>query len=248
MLIRLGDFTFHGGDLPGPTGFTVASVSGWTGGPGVKRDAQARQNAPGSFRAASFAADRIVSWSGAYHGSSLDDVQYKADALAGVEGRELRVAVAWPDFRWVDATVDRVRFAPEGALPRADYQVDLWLPDPFKYGESRSFVSSGADVQLWHRGNAASWPVVTVSGSFPSGYRIVHPGGSFRVGSALSAGSTDVVDFRRGTVHRNGVLLSGVVLTADRRSVPGGVSVPMRVEAVSSGSGQASFAVVDTFL
>lgn len=254
MHIQFGGFVFYGGEMPAPTGFTVSRFSGWTGGPGVKRETVDRQGAPGSFRAVSYATDRVVSWGGRYHGSSLDDVQAMSDALSGAESRELVVTVAWPESRWVNATVDRVRFEPEGALPYADYQVDLWLPDPRKFGVVRESVSSAtsanadtAIVKAWHRGNFDATPrfTVTASSSMSSGYQLKGKGRTFEVPGPLSVGQTDKVDFRSGTVRRNGVLVTGVVPRTF--TVAGGEVADWRLWPLS-GAGSATMHLPDTFI
>lgn len=247
MHIRLGDFTFHGGDLPSPTGFTVQSVSGWTGGPGVKRDNMARQGAPGSFNVKGYSADRVVTWRGRYWGSSPDEVQHKADELTGFESLEARVVVAWPEPRWVDAHVDRVRFEPSGYDRWADYQIELWVPDSYKYGETRQFATStDALVTAYHRGNAPSVPTFTVAGTFPNGYALHAAGKVVQIAGSASAIS-DVVDFRTGMVTRGGVYLPALLQQGQFWDIPGGANLSWRLDRVG-GTGTATAHVTDTYL
>lgn len=247
MHIRIADFVFHGGDLPSPAGFTVASIAGWTGGPGVKRDNVARRGAPGAFNIKGHSADRVVTFRGRYHGPSLDDVQYMNDAVSGLESLEQRVTVQWPETRWVDAHVDRVRFDPAGAFPWADYQIELWIPDSYKYGETRTSVNSGGSfTQSFHRGNAPAHPRFTVSGNMTSGYSLVGKGGRvFSVPQSLPAGQTATVDFRTGVVRHDGVRVASV--TPSSWTVNGGEQVGWQLVPVT-GSGTATCYLTDTFL
>ncbi|MGC5078455.1 hypothetical protein [Agrococcus sp. DT81.2] len=248
MHIRIADFVFHGGDLPSPTGFTVSSLTGWTGGPGVKRGTIARQGGPGSFSIKGYATDRVVVFRGRYHGSSIADVQYMNDALSGLESLEQRATVAWPESRWVNAHVDKVRFDPQGALPWADYQVELWVPDSVKFGDLHTVgpVAANVPATLHHYGNTPAYPRFVVSGPQPSGYSIFATGKpSFQVNSPLASGSTDVVDFATGRVYRNGSLLVGGVSFPRTWSVPGGVTQPWSFG--GTGSGTCTGEIPDTY-
>lgn len=250
LLVRVGEVEFRGhtdaGFLIGPDGF-----KGWEGAPATKRSREDRSSAHGSYVVPAWKSSRLVTLAGTALGSSEAEVEHLRDVLSGLGKRATRLTVQTAaGARWVDgASVEGpIVFERVGGADVAEFEFSLLLPDPFKYGEARAFTSTGTDVQLWHRGNTDAWPVVTVTGSFPNGYRIVHQNGSFRVTSALGSGQTDVIDFRRGVVSRNGVVQQGVVMAADRKSVPGGGVAPMRVEAVTSGSGTAVFSVPDTFL
>lgn len=245
MQIRLGEFVFYSDDYPGASGFTFAGWSGWTDGPGQRRDAAARPSGHGSFRARSFATDRVVSWQGRYTGTSVEDVAYKGQVLTGLEGLDVRVEVQREETLWADVTVDRVRFAESGYAAWADYQIELWMPDPFKYGGVHTSVSTGANVPTSHRGNTAAHPRFTVTGAMPAGYRIVGKGRSFVVPGPLASGQTDVVDFRAASVRRDGVLVTGV--TPRTFSVAGGENVSWQLVPVS-GSGSAVMSLVDTFI
>lgn len=254
MQINVGDLAFHGGDLPGATGFTVSSFSGWSDGPGQDRESSRRPGQHGAFDVEGFVSDGVVSWGGRYHGSSLADVIAAGRMLTGLGavGSRVLVSVDWEGVLWAWARVSRIRFAPEGALPHADYQVELWLPDPFKYGETRETVSTGdsvtfgAIVQAHHRGNAAAIPkfTVTATSSMASGYQIKGKSRTFDVPGPLNVGSTDKIDFRTGQVLRNGVAVSGVV--PQRFSVEGGELVDWRLWPLS-GAGTATMHLTDTY-
>lgn len=247
MHIRIADFVFHGGDLPSSPGFTVSSLTGWTGGPGVKRDNSPRQGAAGSHNVKGYSVDRVPVFRGLYHGASLDDVQYMSDALSGLESLEQRVTVAWPDTKWVDAHVDRVRFEPAGYKPEAEYQIELWVPDSYKYGETRQFPSStDATVTAYHRGNAPAVPRFTVVGTFPNGYALHSQNRVVQVAGSASPIS-DVVDFRSGMVTRDGVYLPALLQQAQFWDVPGGANLSWRFDRVG-GTGTATPYVTDTYL
>ena len=253
MQVTLGGLTFHSGVLPGSTGFTIAAQSGWTGGAGSKRDNAGREGAHGSFRTPSHRPDRIFTYRGIYKGSSLADVQAMGEVLSGLEGLSLPVTVAWEDTRWSTVEVNHVRFTPAGYKAEADYQVELWMPDPFKYGESRDMPASSGDsvtfgniVQLSHRGNTAALPkfTVTATTSMASGYQLKGKSRTFEVPGPLDVGSTDKVDYSTGTVRRDGVLVTGVVPRVFE--VNGGESVDFRLWPLS-GAGKAIPHVTDTY-
>lgn len=253
MQITLGGLSFHSGDLPGSTGFTIARQDGWTGGAGSKRDQLAHVGGDGAFRTPSWRPDRMFTWSGLYHGSSLDEVQHVGDVLTGLEGLSLPVTVQWGETRWAQVEVDRVRFEPAGYKPQADYQVELWMPDPFKYGETREYVSTGSNVTIHNRGNAPVAPRFRVSAPWPGGYRIRGPlkadgvATSYAVVPAMTGSSVDLIDFAAGTITRNGNPLPRAVSSAERWTIPGGGSVAFRIEGIAGGTGAATAFVTDKY-
>lgn len=246
-VIRLGDFTFYSDEHPGSSGFTFADWSGWTDGPGRKRDAPARRGSAGAYRAKSYPTDRVVTWQGRYHGSSAADVAYMGRVLSGLEGLDLRVEVQREDVLWADAQVDRVRFAESGYASWADYQVELWMPDPHKYGQTRTFATSTNDVvTMHHRGNTRAVPRFTVAGTFPNGYALHASGRVVQVSGSATA-ITDTVDFRTGMVTRNGTLAPTRLQQAQFWDVPGGAELSWRLDRVG-GTGTATAHVTDTYI
>lgn len=248
MLVRLGSFTFHSDDYPGDTGFTISAWQGWTDGPGQRRDSAARVGGHGSHDAPSFSVDRSFTFRGRYNGSSVADVEQMGEALAGLEGHGLPVTVQRANVRWADARVDRVRFDEAGYAAWADYQVELWLPDPRKFGDLHTWtVANGGSSTMHHYGNAAAAPRFVVSGPHPSGYSITATGRpSFQVDAPLPSGSTDVVDFATGRVRRNGVALVGAVPFPRVWSVPGGGSQAWAF--AGTGAGGCVAELTDTFI
>jgi hypothetical protein len=248
--VQLGSLTFHGGDLPGSTGFTVSSISGWASGPAVKRDHIARPLRPGSFRMPSQPADHSVIWRGRYYGSSLADVIEAGRDLSGLAGLgdAVRLTVDWEGVLWSDVHVDMVRYDPAGAFPWADYQVEAWLPDPAKYGEVRSWIVPANQVSsMHHDGNFSASPRFVVAGPQPAGYSITATSKpSFQVNTPLPSGSTDVVDFATGRVFRNGALLVGAVSFPRVWSVPPGVVQSWSF--AGTGSGTCTAELTDTFI
>lgn len=248
--VRVGEVDFHGFTSHGFLLGGRRAFEGWEGRPGLRSERADRASSPGSFVVPAYLSSRLVTLRGTALAESESELEQMEDVLSGLAVSQSRMTVTTTKgTRWAWCRgEDELRWSRFGGTSEAEFELSLFLPDPFKYGEARSFTSTGSDVQLWHRGNTEAWPVITVTGSFPNGYRIVHQNGSFRVTSPLGSGQTDVIDFRRGVVARNGVVQQGVVMAADRKSVPGGALAPMRVEAVTSGSGTAVFSVVDTFV
>lgn len=251
MHIQLAEFTFHGGDIPGDTGFTVAAApAGWTGGPGRRRETISRPLVRGSFDSVGASSDLSVTWGGTYHGSSLADVMHMGRALTGLEGvdERVKVVVDWEDNLWAWARVDRVRFVPHGSLPRADYQVELWLPDPVKFGDLHTWtVAANVASTIHHYGNFQAAPRFIVRGPQPAGYSITATGKpSFQVNASLGTSSVDVVDFATGRVYRNGSLLVGFVSFPRTWTVPGGGQQTWTF--AGTGAGTCTAELTDTFI
>ena len=248
LLVRIGEIEFHGhtdrGFLIGPGGF-----KGWEGAPASRRESGDRPGAHGSFRTPAFKGARLVTLAGTALASSEAEVVYMGDVLAGVGQSTVRVSVTTEaGTLWADGDVegpiiwDRV-----GGTAEADYELSLLFPDPFKYGGVHTSVSTGGNVSTSHRGNTDAWQRFTVTGNMPNGYWLSGRGRVFEVPGPLAPGQTDVVDFKKRTVRRNGALVTGIGAAA--WSVPGGAVVDWSLTPFGGvGSGTATSALLDTYI
>lgn len=250
-LVTVGDWT---ADSEGRWGFTISDrgFTGFSDGVGVKLDEVRRQGQHGSFDTPVYLDSRVVSVGGKCWARSPQELYQYGVLLAGLGAGGGRFKVTFRhagEWRWAWARRGaQPMFEERPALGYADWQYDFWLPDPHLYGETRTFTSTGADVNVYHRGNTRVAGVVTVTGADPAGYRIAHPGGSYRVTAPLAAGQTDVIDFRTGAYTKNGAVVDSAITNADRFSVAGGATVPFRVEAITAGKTvTAVMAVTDKF-
>lgn len=252
LLVRVGEVEFHGltdrGFLIEPGGFR-----GWEGAPATRRERSDRPGSHGQFPAAAFKSSRLVTLAGTALGSSEAEVAHLGDVLAGIGQEDARITVTTAvGTRWADGSVEgAIRFDRVGGFAEADFEVSFLLPDPFKYGEVRTSVSTpGAFVQSWHRGNAPAHPQfrVTATTAMSSGYALLGKGGKvFWVPSALAAGKTATIDFRTGIVRHDGVRVSSV--TPSTWSVNGGESVGWQLVPNNGvGAGTATCYLTDTFL
>lgn len=240
-------------DSEGVYGFTIANIQGLSDGVGVKRDEIRREGRHGSFDTPVYLDSRVVSVSGKCWGRSAEDLHQYGVIFRGLGASGDRFRVT---FRHNGQTVwawarrgSQPSFEDRPALRVADWQYDFWMPDPYLYGEARTFVSTGTDVHVSHRGNTRAFGVVTVTGSDPLGYRIAHPGGSYRVTAPLVSGQTDVIDFRRGSYTKNGTVMDTSMSDVDRFTVAGGARVPFRVEPITAGRTlTATLTLTDTFV
>lgn len=224
--------------------FTVdhGSLKGWFEAPGVRRNDEPRPLADGSFTAPTLRAGRSVSWSGLILTKTPAEQHRAMEQLAGVcSGRGLsRLTVQhMTDTTWTDVHLTQppeVTIAAYGRVAR--YDVELFAPDPRRYGERRSF-SNGTNV--YHRGNAPAFPVVTIPNGAAS-YTLTAAGQTFQV-SGATAGGTHVIDLRTGRLTRNGVLVVGAVTRADPWTLPPGARQSFSL----SPSASFTVEVADTF-
>lgn len=202
--------------------FTVdhGSLKGWFEAPGVRRNDEPRPLADGSFTAPTFRSGRSVSWSGLILTKTPAEQHHAMEQLAGMcsgEGLSRLTVQHESHATWADVQVMQPPEVTVEAYGRvARYDVELWAPDPRRYGELRSFPG-GANV--FHRGNAPAFPVVQLTSA--STYNIVSPGGTFRV-SGAEFGGTHRVDMRTGRLTRNGTPVLGAVTRAETWAIPPG--------------------------
>lgn len=231
-----------------PEGF-----QGWDDGTDVRRDEQAIPSGHGSFDVPGYLSPRVVSLSGNAIADSPQRLDWLRDQLTGLlaHGDSARIQaehqgkILWSTCRLASKT----KFVTSGADPTtAAFQIQLWCPNPRKYGDTRAFASGAA---AFHYGNFKASPIIVVTpvgAGMPSGYTINGPSGrKYTVSAALTAGHTHVIDMATGLIRVDGVVTAGIVTQPDTWSIPSGQQVTMTLVPVS-GAGTMTAEVVDTYV
>ncbi|MEV8180335.1 hypothetical protein [Specibacter sp. NPDC078692] len=242
-------------------GTCSARLDGWMGRPKSKGASSSRATSHGSVSLPKFNDTRIVTVTGLMEAKSHDDLHEWMDRVNGlllgsgpVVGDQLgggRLIVAghgstrWADVKWDDGTeMESITDT------LASYQLRLEAVDSNKYGETRSFTipSGGSLVTTFQRGNASAYPVVVVSGSMPGGYEFATAGGTtFRVTRALTSGTPHTIDMRNGSLKVGSSYVSLGVAEAGIYRIFQAAQVPVRLTAITTGSGTATAYVTDTY-
>lgn len=240
---RIGGLTFEGGAGTATYDIAPDGLRGWFEGVDVRSERYPRPSSHGFFPGEVLRGGRTITLRGKIHSRGSADQEHALARLTGLlgDGQIGRFTVQTPSgSTWADVQLDDV---PEVTMQvygqTAEYRLQLWAPDPIRYGEKHAFAS-GAEVH--HRGNARSFPVVKVVGPRPA-YTISAGGKSFSVSQALTAGQAHEVHLKTGAVYRNGVRQMNVVAAATRWSVAPGQSLVHTI----SGSGPASIELLDAF-
>lgn len=240
-------------ELPKFKGFAVDpdGFEGIDDGVDMRRDSVERPQAHGDFELPGFLASRVSSLSGWCRADSHAELLHFRSILTGIlgHGGTGKLVARWGgDPRWGMAgrAGPAPKFKVRAKTPRiADWQLQLWFPDPRLYGETRVFA---AGELAHHYGNFPAAPVFTVSGSMPSGYTINGPAGKkYIVTRAVTSGAPHTIDMATGLLSVGGAVVFGAVSRADTWGVPGGAQVAHTLVPVS-GSGSVSVAVRDTFI
>lgn len=250
LLVTIGGLIFEGAWRPEWAGarFEIArgGLTGWWDAAPIVARNQNREGAPGEFDVEEFAGGRTITLRGRIRAPRFERA-YQAKVLAGLNGQRLRVVVTDEDgSTWAWARVRDVSIPRQSAGHHPTFAITMRAADPFKYGEQQSFVSSGSNVDAHHRGNTAAVPqfTVTATSNMTAGYQLIGAGRTFVVPGPLNVGQTDKVDYRTGTVRRNGSIATGV--TPRTFTVPGGALVPWRINPLS-GAGTATMHLTDTY-
>lgn len=100
------------------------------------------------------------------------------------------------------------------------------------YAYQRADVISGGRVALSNSGTASSEPVLTVSGSFPSGFQVTHVETGARLRYEAPAVGEYVLDAREGRVSIDDQDRSGALTVREWPSVPPGASATFALSAI----------------
>lgn len=261
--IRIAGLDIWGSREPGSAWRGVylgpEGISGWDDGVDVRRDRVEREAGHGDFDVPGRLAGRMVTFTGQVRTPSADETRQLGARLKGLlaDGGRSRVTVRRDEMQYADCRLGgRTLFAPVfGRREWADWQLQLWMPDPRKFGElHRSAATpSGTDVAVHHWGNFAAAPLLEVytAGGMPGGYAIHGPDGR-RFTVAIASGNT--ASFRHFIDMASGQLLDanrqpiyGATTRADTWAVPPGQKVTHRLVPVA-GSGTLTVEVRDTYI
>lgn len=221
LTVTVGAVSFHGrgGDLPPDGGFLLdeAGFTGWDDGVDVRLDDTARPEGHGSFDAAGRLGPRTIALSGTAHAPSAQELDALKHRLTGLlaDGDDARIQVErdgetlWGRCRLAARTRFTVRGAARARI--ADWQLQVWMPDPRKYGETETFEQRPA----FHRGNFPARPLHRIQGLLPFGYTIFGPTGEYTVIRALAMGHEHTIDMRDGFLRVDGVVDLGGVRRGD---------------------------------
>jgi hypothetical protein len=246
--IKWAGRTLHGTDRFGKWVTKRDEFDGWWDSPEIKGETADRSSADGEYDMPTYNEARLVTVSGHLHSPNAAVQQEAMHFLSGpMSGRlqvELNGSTLWADAKRNSA----VNFNPvTGKL--LQWQVRLKCPDPRKFGDTNKFtITPGQTVTVFHYGNYAATPIVTVTGDFPSGYTLWGPGGkTYVVTVALAAGTTHTIDMAHGLLRTNQYYFTGGVGDADVWTVAPGQASTIGLSA-PSGSGTAVASIIDTFI
>ncbi len=235
-------------------GMTITSISGWSEGLDVRRETVNWANAIGTVALPGQLDARVVSIEGyavAPTYQELDTLRRRLTALlshgrlgrlqVNQAGREMWAYVASGGATsFTDETVNRWRAS-------ARYKLTLYMADPRKFGELRTF-GPAASVQVSHEGNYEAAPTVIVrcTQAMPTGYAVYGPAGErYRITRAMVPGNYHEIDMRTGRVLVNGALATGVTEAAQPWTIPPYKQSNVYINA-ATGAGTIEVRVADT--
>ena len=237
------------GSAPDGIYLTSDGFSGWDSGTDVRRDEVVIPQGHGSFDSPGFRASRVVSLAGVIVSPTEERTELLGLRLTGLlaDGGLGRVVVERKRHMWADARLSAAtKCEARGATPWiADWQMQLWFPDPRRYGATRVF---GSGEKAYHYGNFPASPRITVLGNMPNGYTINGPFSTqYTVTAAVTPTVGHVIDMATGLLRVNGDVVYGAVTRGDNWTVPPGQSAIATLVPVS-GTGTLRVEVVDTYV
>ena len=234
--------------LLGPDGF-----EGWDEGVDMRLEKTGRPQAHGSFDLPGFQESRVVSLSGNVLADSPAQLSYLKERLLGVlaGGQSGRIQVARPwGTQWANCRLGaRTRFTERGGKDSATFQMQLWCPDPRKFGELRTYVASvGSNVTAFHRGNYDAVPRLVVAGSMPGGYVLTLRGQVFVVTEPLLSGQPHSIDYGDGRLRIGGSIVHGGLGYGFTPLVPPGNVTALAIAPRTTGTATATLTLFDTYI
>lgn len=236
----------------GPLVIGADGFTGWDEGVAMRQENVSRPGAHGSFSLPAYQDARVVSVSGNVVANSPADLAQWKNRLTGLlaggqEGR-IQVTRSW-GAQWANCRLGaQTRFSERGGTSTATFQIQLWCPDPRKYGNENKFGVTNAVANAFHRGNYDAMALVRVTGAAPNGYRITGPGGlQYRVERAVTSGFPHQIDFNTGVLLVDGIPMSNRG-SADVWPVPPGQTVPFDCNVINGGYIDATVTVTDTYI
>ena len=209
---------------PAPVFLSEGGFEGWDDTPEIRRSSIARVNGHGEFDADGFLTARTASFSGQVVTGSKAQTAELGRRLRGVlsYGQSGRVTVhrdeltEWADGRLAGST----KFTVHGSDPTvADWQMQLWFPDPRKYGQLNTegpAAGGGPGVTIKHFGNTWAASQLVIAGEDANGYVLLGPSGRrIEVNLPLTPGNPHFVDTATGQVSVAGSTKYGVLGEVD---------------------------------
>lgn len=246
--VLIGDHVLHGENRAGQ--WITEELEGWYEPPNPKGATSEIINGHGEAEVEDFYSVRTPTVDGIlFHKSRGLAVTAMEQLAAGIRLTPSKLVVTdagisrWANAKlagldWTEVTRNTIRF-----------QARFKCVDPFKYGETHVFSGASGDAfDVFHRGTVPSWPIVTVTGSFPGGYEMTLNGRTVSVSKSLASGSTHTIDMRTGILRQNGTRVYGGVTLAEYFTVNPGRKQSFWSNPLAGGSGTFRFAVVDTFI
>lgn len=246
LRVTIAGLDFHGQGLRdfviSPDGF-----EGWDDGVDMRLQNTPRPQAHGSFDLPGFQDARTVSISGTVLADSNARLRQLRSRLTGLlaDGQAGRVQVDRDgDVQWTDCRLaSKTKFTEFGGADAASFQIQLWCPDPRKFGDRATFDFVSGAATVFHRGNYAATPIIQVNGPLTGPTTITHPGGLYTFGGNLGAGSWVRVDMNTGRLKLNGADRSDLITRADLYAAP-----PGSTSAFSLSTGSGYVEILDTFI
>lgn len=220
---------------------TRDGLKGWLSGLTMRRDETARPWEHGAFDAPGLLPARGPSIEGVILATSELDLVRKIAQLTGLlaDGQAGRMMVQSDSTTWADVRLAGCNVSRHPSGLEADFQLQLWAPDPRRYGEARTFTGEAA----YHWGNFPATPRLMI-GAGTGGYTVTGPDGRQVVVTTAPA-AAHYIDFADGGLFTSaGVRQVGAISTYQPWTVPPGA----RVAASISGTRTLGQRVKDTFI
>lgn len=248
---RVDGVTFAGRRFDWTPGFYVTEVEGLLGGGSTRYESIASGvgDGLGEEDVENVRTDpRIITLTGFLYERSLPMLGRKIRQLDGLLGRRAGSFV-WDEFGETFRTRARRgnggRIKRRGASGFADFTIRFRAPSQAYFGESRS-AGPGTTLELVNRGNDDALPLLKVTGSMPSGYRLVGAGATYAVAQALATGQTHTVDMTDRILLRDGLAQPGGASSPREISIPASGSLSLQL-IPNAGTGQVSADWSDTY-
>lgn len=157
-----------------------------------------------------------------------------------------------------------------------NFQIPLTAPDPFLYAPARTYqifpagageglryplfantrapssLDWGAGAPLGgaaaNQGNADAYPVYTVHGSWPAGFRITTGRGAIEYPSPVHPSNPVRIDNRTGEVMAGGIDQTYRLTTRDWVAVPAGAAIQPRITPLAPSTGWCDVTIQDTYI
>jgi len=245
--VTLEGQVLHGHDRYG--WWQVNKIEGWDETPPEKSTQSDVVNGHGAIAVPVYYGSRTVTVSGRLVAKGHELALQAKRALSALLLDSGQFSTVSDDGVELHAQAWRGRITPGPVLGRwMTFDLELKFPDPFRYGNSRPFSSAvGAPVEVFQRGTAPAWPVVTVTGSMPEGYELTLGGQLVEVTKGLASGSTHTIDMRTGILRENGSRIYGSIGIAEYFAVKPGPSQSF-YSVAATGSGNATIRFNDTYI